>query len=117
MWSIEILPEVQEWLLSLDRDTQRQIAAAIEVLEDKGPKLGRPLVDTMSGSSLKNLKELRPGSSGSTEIRILFVFDPRRQAVLLVGGDKAQDYVQWYRKAVPLAEARFALYLKGKKDE
>lgn len=117
MWSIEILPEVEEWLLSLDAQTKQHVASAIDVLADIGPKLGRPLVDTIAGSSLKNLKELRPGSSGRSEIRILFVFDPLRKAVLLVGGDKSSHYASWYRKNIPLAEARFALYLKGIRDE
>ncbi|MDE2408775.1 MAG: type II toxin-antitoxin system RelE/ParE family toxin, partial [Actinomycetales bacterium] len=86
-------------------------------LRDIGPKLGRPLVDSIAGSTIHNMKELRPGSSGSTEIRVLFVFDAKRQAVLLVGGDKSNDYVRWYRKNIPLAEARFALYLEGEKDD
>ena len=55
--------------------------AAIEMLEERGPQLGRPLVDTVTASRHKNMKELRPGSSGQTELRILFAFDPKRQAV------------------------------------
>lgn len=55
----------------------------------------------------KNLKELRPGSTGRSEIRILFAFDPKRQAILLVAGDKAGQWNKWYRKAIPLAERRF----------
>lgn len=57
--------------------------------------LGRPLVDRITGSRIHNLKELRPGSSASSEIRILFVFDPERRAVLLVAGDKAGDWRRW----------------------
>lgn len=116
MWSIEILPEVREWLLELDDDTYQQVITALGVLGDIGPKLGRPLVDSIAGLSIHNMKELRPGSSGSTEIRILFVFDPKRRAVLLVGGDKSRNYVGWYRKNIPLAEARFALYLEGERN-
>ena len=62
---------------------------AIEALAEGGPNLGRPLVDRIKGSSIHNLKELRPGSTGTTEIRILFAFDPWRSSVLLVAGDKA----------------------------
>ena len=58
-----------------------------------------------------NLKELRPASTGSTEIRILFVFDPRRTAILLVAGDKAGDWRGWYDSNVPLAEERYAEHL------
>lgn len=66
------------------------------------------------GSTLHNLKELRPGSSGTTEIRILFVFDPDRNAVLLVAGDKEGQWNTWYRHAIPLAQARYETYLKEK---
>lgn len=63
--------------------------------------------DRIKGSSLHNLKELRPGSGGSTEIRIFFVFDLQRQAVLLVAGDKAGRWSEWYATSVPLAEQRY----------
>lgn len=64
------------------------------------------------GSNLHNLKELRPGSSGTSEVRVIFVFDPKRNAVLLVAGDKAGNWTAWYRQAIPLAEERYAAYLK-----
>jgi hypothetical protein len=68
---------------------------------------------TASGHSrLSNLKELRPGSAGRSEIRILYIFDPRRNAVLLVAGDKAGKWEAWYRQAIPLAEQRYEDYLK-----
>lgn len=59
------------------------------------------------------MKELRPGSRGRTEIRILFVFDPARQAVLLVAGDKAGDWSRWHRDNIPIAERRYASWLVG----
>jgi hypothetical protein len=62
------------------------------------------LVDRIKGSSIHNMKELRPGSSGATEMRILFAFDPWRSSVLLVAGDKSGRWSEWYRKAVPRAE-------------
>jgi hypothetical protein len=62
------------------------------------------------------LKELRPGSAGASEVRILFVFDPDRHAVLLVAGDKAGRWSAWYREAVPLAETRYAAYLKEREQ-
>jgi hypothetical protein len=64
---------------------------AIYALSRSGPALGRPLVDTITGSKIKNLRELRPGSSGSSEIRILFVFDPWRSAILLVAGGQVRE--------------------------
>ena len=74
--------------------------------------LGRPLADRVRHSRLSNLKELRPGSAGRSEIRILYIFDPRRKAVLLVAGDKAGKWEAWYRQAIPLAEQRYEDYLK-----
>jgi hypothetical protein len=56
--------------------------------------------------------ELRPGSAGRSEIRILYIFDPRRNAVMLVAGDKAGKWETWYRQAIPLAEQRYEDYLK-----
>jgi hypothetical protein len=56
------------------------------------------------GNGLHNLKELRPGSSGRSEVRILFVFDPVRNAVLLVAGDKSGRWQEWYREAIPAAK-------------
>ena len=60
-----------------------------------GPTLGRPLADNVKASRHHNMKELQPGSSGSAKIRILFAFDPARQAILLVAGDKAGNWQQW----------------------
>src|ERR1035441_8980306 len=89
--------QVRDWLHALrggDPVTRRLVAQAIDQLLDEGPGLGRPLVDRITGSSLHNLKELRPGSSGSSEVRILFDFDPSRNALLLVAGDKSGQWKQ-----------------------
>ena len=69
-------------------------------------------MDTLTGSRHKNLKELHPGSSGRSEIRILFAFDPRRQAILLVAGDKAGAWKKWYSKNIPLADDLFDDHVK-----
>ena len=67
------------------------------------------------------MKELRPPSSGSTEIRLLFAFDPRREAIFLVAGDKAGNWDGWYREMIPVADERFARHLAeldaGRGDE
>lgn len=105
------MEHVQSWLLSLDSTTYDRVIAALRLLERVGPALGRPLVDTIAGSSLSHLKELRPGSTGSSEIRILFAFDPHRRAVLLVAGDKSQSWRSWYRVNVPEAERRYRRHL------
>jgi hypothetical protein len=114
-YRLEMVNEVRQWLHQLrrtDRATARLVGQAITALLDEGPALGRPLVDRLKGSHLHNLKELRPGSGGASEVRILFIFDPERNAVLLVAGDKSGQWTAWYRQAIPLAEERYAAYLK-----
>jgi len=95
-----------------DPVTRRLVAEAIDRLLDDGPALGRPLADRIAGSRLHNLKELRPGSSGASEVRILFIFDPARNAVLLVAGDKSGRWQEWYAQTIPAAEATYEAYLK-----
>jgi hypothetical protein len=86
----EVDPElIVDWLVALDQKSYELVIAALELLEERGPSLGRPVVDSVRGSRHANMKELRPGSSGRSELRVLFAFDPDRRAVLLVGGDKS----------------------------
>lgn len=116
-YRLEMVSEVREWLHQLrhaDRATARLVGQSITALLDEGPSLGRPLVDRLKGSDLHNLKELRPGSGGASEVRIIFIFDPERNVVLLVAGDKAGQWTSWYLQAIPLAEERYAAYLKEK---
>jgi hypothetical protein len=63
------------------------------------------------------MKELRPGSAGATEMRILFAFDPWRSSVLLVAGDKSGRWREWYRQAIPRAEQLYETYLKERAAE
>ena len=119
-WEIYLTTEVEQWLDRLLKDdggTHALVVTAIELLAMSGPGLGRPLVDRVHGSSVHNMKELRPGSTGGSEVRILFVFDPWRSAILLVAGDKAGRWSQWYREAIPHAEHLYALYLKERAEE
>ena len=107
--------QVRDWLHALRTGypmTRRLVSQAIDQLLDEGPQLGRPLVDRIAGSRLHNLKELRPGSSGRSEVRILFIFDPVRNAVLLVAGDKSGRWDEWYRQAIPVAKALYDQYIK-----
>ena len=106
MWSVDI-ELIADWLASLDDDSREQVVAAIELLEDRGPQLGRPIVDTVTSSRHRNMKELRPGSSGRSELRILFAFDPKRAAIMLIDGNKAGNWVRWYKKNIPLADDLF----------
>ncbi|MEU8079017.1 type II toxin-antitoxin system RelE/ParE family toxin [Catellatospora citrea] len=120
-WLLVVHPEVRDWLHQIrktDRETAALIGYAIQhVIDGRGPDEGRPLVDRIHGSRLHNLKELRPASSGDSEVRILFVFDPVRRMVLLVAGDKAGSWRRWYDIAIPLAEARYAEHLAAQSSE
>ncbi len=84
--------------MALDEISASLVRDSVELLAERGPSLGRPAVDRITGSELHNLKELRPGSAGKTEIRILFIFDPQRRAVLLVAGDKAGSKLEKARQ-------------------
>lgn len=116
MWRVDV-ELISDWLDSLDRGSWKQVIAAIEVLADRGPQLGRPLVDTVVASRHRNMKELRPGSSGTSELRILFAFDPERRAIMLFAGDKAGDWERWYRKNIPLADDLFDRHLGDLRGE
>ena len=106
-WEVEFHPACEIWANGLSQDDGEALLAAIRVLRAEGPNLGRPLVDTVRGSRHANMKELRPGSTGRTEARALFAFDRRRRAILLVGGDKSEDWKGWYRENIPIADDRF----------
>lgn len=116
-WEIRVTNEFLTWFDALDDKSGAQVVDAIDRLAEDGPGLGRPLVDRLEGALVHNLKELRPGSAGRSEIRIIFVFDPWRSAILLVGGDKSGDWTGWYRRAVPRAEQLYAEYVKEREEE
>ena len=73
-------------------------------------------MDRIQGSRIHHLKELRPGSGGRSEIRVLFAFDPARSALLLLGGDKAGNWQRWYRENIPIAERLYLEYTAEKQE-
>lgn len=107
-YDVVVHEDCEPWLLALDQAAFDRVAAAIDQLAEHGPGLGRPRVDTIQGSRHRNMKELRTGT-----VRILFVFDPGRMAILLVGGDKAGRWQEWYLDNVPVADDRYDRYLAG----
>jgi hypothetical protein len=113
-WQILLVEEVAGWFDDLtknDPGTANLVEDAVDHLAAEGPTLGRPLVDLVKGSRHHNMKELRPGSTGSSEVRILFAFDPVRRAVLLVAGDKSGNWRGWYETAIPIADDRYDAHL------
>ncbi|CAO5020921.1 hypothetical protein NIES3806_09310 [Microcystis aeruginosa NIES-3806] len=109
-WNIIFDEAFRDWLYEQEETVQDSILAYIGLLKQKGPLLGRPYVDTLQGSRYPNLKELRVQHQGQPW-RVLFAFDPIRQAIMLVGGNKTGDK-RWYEKNIPIAEKRFEAYLK-----
>ncbi len=108
-WEVEYTDEFGDWWNTLGQEDQEMIDAAVEILEERGPSLGRPLVDTIAGSRHKNMKELRPPVGN---IRILFAFDTRRSAILLIGGDKTGQWSTWYEKMIPVADRLYNEHLE-----
>lgn len=103
IWQILIHPEVEKWLMKLTPKKADSVVAAIDLLEQRGPLLGRPLVDRIHHSRVHNLKELRPPGNS---IRIIFSFDSNRRALLLASGDKFGSWNRWYQINIAIAEAR-----------
>jgi hypothetical protein len=108
MWDVEYTDQFGEWWDGLNHEEQDAIAAAVEILQERGPGLGRPLVDTIKGSRHSHMKELRPTAGN---IRILFAFDPRRTAILLIGGDKSGRWEVWYEEMIPIADRMYDEHL------
>jgi hypothetical protein len=119
-WEILMTADVESFLDDLYRSdsvSHQLVNQAILVLERNGPAEGRPLVDTITASRIANMKELRPPSTGRSEIRILLVFDPWRSVILLVAGDKSGQWDKWYRTAIPRAEQLYDDYLAERRKE
>lgn len=111
-WNVVTVAYFDDWFLGLAAEEQRDILAAILVLEQFGPTLGRPYVDSLKGTDkIKNLKELRVQHKGKP-YRVFFAFDPLRQAVMLCGGDKTGNK-RFYETMLPIAEREFLNYLKN----
>lgn len=114
-WNITFDPDFRIWLYEQEQGLQDEAFALIRILAESGPTLGRPRVDTLKGSSFNNMKELRIKYQGDPW-RILFAFDPKRQAILLVGGNKSSDN-RWYKENLPIAERRYEKYLETLEEE
>jgi len=102
------------WWDSLTATEQRSTEDAVDRLAEGGPALGRPFVDTVKGSRHANMKELRP--RGST-LRVLFAFNPRGTAILLIGGNKAHRWTEWYEQYIPVADALSDEHLRELTEE
>ncbi|MBQ9004146.1 MAG: type II toxin-antitoxin system RelE/ParE family toxin [Eggerthellaceae bacterium] len=126
MWEIDYT-YIEEWIDTQEPQEQYCLFAAAEILAQQGPVLDRPLVDSIHGSAHANMKELRPASPGTSEIRVLFAFDPNRMAIMLLGGDKSgannpkargkDKWAEWYKSAIPKADRIYSEHLASLKNE
>jgi hypothetical protein len=112
VWDVEFTDQFEAWWDTLSAEEQQSIDAAVRLLEQRGPGLGRPLVDSIEGSRHANMKELRAGT-----LRVLFAFDPGRTAILLIGGDKGDRWQQFYERMIPLADELFDEHLAALESE
>ena len=115
MWEVEVTDQFIEWWGELTVDQQAALEVRVELLADRGPSLGRPAVERIHTSSHHNMKELRASASGV--LRVLFMFDPRRQVILLLGGDKSGAWAEWYEWAVPAADDLYEVYMAELREE
>lgn len=109
-WEVISTPEAKRWYAALEPEAKPRVTASINRLRQVGPTLGRPTADRVHASRHHNMKELR--STGG-HLRVLFAFDNRQRAVLLVGGDKTNNWKGWYRENIPKADRLFDQHLRG----
>jgi hypothetical protein len=111
MWQIHRTDELLEWITTLDDNAKEAILKSVLILQEIGPALGRPYVDTVKHSRYKNMKELRIQVKKRI-LRIFFAFDPNREAILLAGGDKRGNK-RFYEILVSIADQLYERHLKG----
>lgn len=109
-WEVEYTDEFGEWWAGLGEDEQVSVAASVRLLEERGPHLGFPHSSGINGSKFDHMRELRTQHLGRP-FRTLYAFDPRRNAILLIGGDKTGDD-RWYDVHVPRADRLYEEHLE-----
>jgi hypothetical protein len=114
-WEVEFTDEFEAWWADLAQAEQEEINAKVDLLQERGPILPRPHADRIESSRHSNMKELR-GKVDERYLRVLFAFDPRSTALLLIGGDKTDDPT-WYDKFVPIADNLFDDHLRELEQE
>jgi hypothetical protein len=117
VWEIEFTDQFEVWYLGLTEEQAGAVDGRVDLVMERGPVLGRPVVDGIKGSRHHNMKELRCSKDGA--LRVLFVFDPLRNAILLLGGNKSEDsaWATWYQTAVPQADDLYDDHLQELREE
>ena len=109
-WEVEFTDEFEDWWSKLEETEQIKIDAAIRMLEEYGPDLPYPMSSGVNGSRHSHMRELRVQVQGRP-FRVLYAFNPKRTAILLVGGDKSGDG-RWYEIQVPRADKLYDQHLE-----
>lgn len=111
-WIVRFCDPFEEEFQALPVEVQEELLACAGLLQAYGPNLGRPRVDTLGGSDYANMKELRFDAADGVW-RVAFAFDPRRQAILLIAGDKSGgSQAKFYKWLLKAADRRYAAHLK-----
>ena len=114
-WKVEYTDEFENWWNSLSEKEQVDVDASVRLLEKAGPFLGFPHSSEVRQSRHGHMRELRIQHQGGP-YRVLYAFDPRRAAILLIGGNKAGND-RWYDEFVPLADRLYDGHLEQLKKE
>ena len=107
---IEYTDEFEEWWSNLEDSEQNDIVSIVTLLEKRGINLGYPYSSKINSSKHSQMRELRIQSKGKP-IRIFYAFDPKRDAILLIGGDKTGDK-RFYKRMIPIADRLYDIYLE-----
>lgn len=111
-WEVETTDVFDGWWEELTEQEQDDVTAIVELLGERGPQLPFPYSSGIQGSTYPHMRELRIQSHGDP-VRVFYAFDPRRVAVLLIGGIKTGKDKRFYKEYVPRADALYARHLKG----
>ena len=114
-WEVEVTDYFESWWNDLTEAEQEDVAAMVELLESRGPQLPYPFSSGIHGSKHSHMRELRVQHRGRP-YRVLYAFDPRRTAILLLGGDKTGNDA-WYEENVPIADRLYDEYIEELKQE
>lgn len=114
-WDVEFTDEFGQWWGDLTEGQQDSVTARVEMLMEYGPTLPHPYSSDIRGSRHGGMRELRV-QSGGRPIRIFYAFDPRRSAILLIGGDKT-GHDKFYEEFVPVADRLYDEHLDELKEE
>ncbi len=115
MWEVEYVDEFEIWWNGLSEGEQDDVAACVGLLEEKGPSLPFPYSSGIEGSRHNHMRELRIQHAGNP-YRVLYAFDPKRTAILLLGGNKTGNN-RWYEEVVPVADKLYDKHIARLKKE